>query len=49
MDLPSTVHQSATPRPFKIVDYGIKAQLTWFVIKAPDISESEKSIINSVN
>jgi hypothetical protein len=46
MDMPSVLNRSQNGRPFKIIDYGISKSIVWFVIKAPDMTDAEKQIIN---
>ncbi len=49
MDFPGTYHTSKNGRPFHIKDYLVPRDLVWFVIKAPDMTEIEKSIINGLS
>jgi hypothetical protein len=49
MDFPGVFNKSANGRPFKLIDYGIKESIVWFVIKAPDMSSIEKKIINGLS
>lgn len=49
MDLPSVVHNSLNGRPFKTIDYAVQNELMWFVIKAPDMTDAEKAIINGLS
>lgn len=49
MDLPSPVDRAANGRPFKITNYAQSQSLIWFVIKAPDMSNVEKKIINGLS
>ena len=47
MGLPSPVHNSANGRPFMTINYEVSQELVWFVIKAPDMTDTEKAIINA--
>lgn len=49
MDYPGYFHTSKNGRPFKIVDYTVLRDLVWFVIKAPDMTDGEKLIINGLS
>jgi hypothetical protein len=49
MAYPGTYFYSINGRPFKKEDYGIQESLVWFVIEAPDMSDAETRIINSLS
>lgn len=49
MDFPGTYHTSTNGRPFNIINYLVPKELVWFVIKAPDMTDIEKSIINGLS
>lgn len=40
---------SINGRPFKVINYQVSRDLVWFVIKAPDMTEAEKAIINGLS
>lgn len=40
---------SINGRPFKVINYQVSQDLVWFVIKAPDMTEAEKAIINGLS
>jgi hypothetical protein len=40
IDFPGQFNFSANGRPFNIIDYGISKSIIWFVIKAPDMTDT---------
>lgn len=49
MDAPTTLHRGLNGRPFKLTNYAQIRSLVWFVIKAPDMTDGEKAIINGLS
>ena len=48
MALPATRHTSNDSTPFKQATYSKTATLNWFLLKSPEMSDLEKSIINNL-
>jgi hypothetical protein len=40
---------SQNGRPFNVMNYLVPRDLVWFVIKAPDMTDAEKAIINGMS
>lgn len=49
MNFPGTYHRSTNNRPFQDANYALSASEVWFVIKAPDMTDIEKSIIDGLS
>ena len=49
MDFPGFYHYSVNNRPFRDGNYALGGSLVWFVIKAPDMTEGEKQIIDGLS
>lgn len=42
-----TYHNAANYYPFQDANYGVSNKISWFLIKAPSLSNLEKNIIDS--
>lgn len=49
MDMPSPKHYAVNGRPFQDSNYALGDSLVWFVIKAPDMTDMEKQIIDGLS
>lgn len=49
MTEPSPVHNATNSRPFSPSNYELSDSLVWFVVQAPNLSETEQEIINKMS
>ena len=49
IDITDPLHYSVNNRPFQEANYALSSDLTWFVIKAPDMTDAEKKIIDGLS
>lgn len=46
---PVNYHHAANGYRFSDTNYGVQAEMLWFLIKAPSLSDNEKTIMDSVS
>lgn len=49
MSFPGIYHLSSNGRPFKLTNYDVPRETVWFLIRAPDMANIEKQVINGMS